>query len=99
MRPSSGTSGCCVCSGLRPGQHFFGSGMTGGAGSHPAEPLGLGQVAASKAEVGSEPQAWLWKSGNEWPTEAAYHRHRRAGVAWPSPQLSCGSLNLGLRSP
>lgn len=88
----------CVCRGLSPGQHFFGSGLTGGAGCHPAEPLGLGQMAASKAEAGSEPQASLWKSGNEWPMEAAYHRHLRSGVARPGPQLSCGSLNLSLRS-
>ena len=48
--------------------------MPGGAGWHPAEPLGLGQMAAGKAEAGSEPQAWLWKSGNAWPTEAACPR-------------------------
>ena len=48
--------------------------MPGGAGSHPAEPLGLGQMAAGKAEAGSEPQAQLWKSGNAWPMEAACPR-------------------------
>ena len=48
--------------------------MPGGAGLHPAEPLGLGQMAAGKAEAGSEPQAQLWKSGNAWPTEAACPR-------------------------
>lgn len=67
MRPSSSEMSCrCVASGPSPGQHFYGSGMPRGAGPHPAEPQGPGQMAAGKA--GSEPQAWLWKSGNEWPT-------------------------------
>ena len=62
---------CCASGRLNPGQHSSGSGMPGGVGFHPAKPLGLGQMAASRAEAGSEPQAWLWKSGNEWPVQAA----------------------------
>lgn len=45
-----------VASGPSLGQHFYGSGMPGGAGPHPAEPLGPGRMAAGKAEAGSEPQ-------------------------------------------
>lgn len=68
MSPSSsGMNYCCVAIRLSPGQHFSGSGILGGAGPHPAEPLGPGQMAASKAEPGSEPQAWLWNPGSEWP--------------------------------
>ena len=54
-----------MASGPGPGQHFYGSGMPGGAGPHPAEPLGPGQMAAGKAEAGSEPQAWLSQFGNQ----------------------------------
>lgn len=69
MRPSSSEMNCHgVAIRLSPGQHFSGSGIRGSAGPHPAEPLGPGQMAASKAKAGSEPQAWLWKSGSEWPT-------------------------------
>lgn len=68
MRPSSsGMNYCCVAIRLSPSQHFCGSGVLGGAGPRPAEPLGPGQVAASKAKPGSEPQAWLRKSGSEQP--------------------------------
>lgn len=66
-RSSSGMSCGSVANGPSPGQHFYGSGMPGGAGPHPTEPLGPGRMAVGKAEAGSEPQARLWKSIKKWP--------------------------------
>lgn len=87
---SSGMSCGSVASGPSLGQHFYGSGMPGGAGSHPAEPLGPGRMAAGKAEAGSEPQPGLGNQSRGGPQEGACPQALpgRCGPAQPPAWLS-----------
>lgn len=64
--------------------------MPGGAGPHPAEPLGPGRMAAGKAEAGSEPQPGLGNQSRSGPQEGACPQALlgRCGPAQPPAWLS-----------
>lgn len=86
-----------VSGGLCPGQHFSGSGMPGGAGSHPAEPLGLGQMAAGKLRLAQSHRPGFGNPAMHGPRKLHAHEHLGEWMVQPCPYLGCGSLNLGFR--
>ena len=97
MRPSSGMSCRRVYGGLCPGQHFSSSGIPGGAGSHPAEPLGLGQMAAVKLRLAQSHRPGFGNPAMHGPRRLHAHKHLGEWMVQPCPYLGCGSLNLGFR--
>ena len=97
MRPSSGMSCRRVPGGLCPGQHFSSSGMPGGAGSHPAEPLGLGQMAAVKLRLAQSHRPGFGNPAMHGPWRLHAHKHLGEWMVQPCPYPGCGSLNLGFR--
>lgn len=79
---------------------FYGPGTPGGAGPHPAEPQGPGQMAAGRTGAGAKPRAWLWKPGEEWPTGGSVPTGT-SGYVWhgPVPRPAVAHwTDLGLRS-
>lgn len=67
-----------------PWSAFYGPGMPGGAGPHPAEPQGPGHMAAGKTGAGSKPWTWLWKPGEERPTGGSVPTGT-SGYMWHGP--------------